>query len=56
LKVSRTLADLEAKESIEPTHVSEAIQYRARDRNFLGLTGPPAILRNARVARTLVLP
>ena len=34
LKVSRTLADLEGKESIEPTHVSEAIQYRTLDRNF----------------------
>lgn len=34
LKVSRTLADLEARESIEPTHVSEAIQYRTLDRNF----------------------
>jgi len=34
LKVSRTLADLEGKERIEPTHVSEAIQYRTLDRNF----------------------
>ena len=34
LKVSRTLADLEGKESIEPAHVSEAIQYRTLDRNF----------------------
>ena len=34
LKVSRTLADLEGKESIEPGHVSEAIQYRTLDRNF----------------------
>ena len=34
LKVSRTLADLEGKESIEPVHVSEAIQYRTLDRNF----------------------
>jgi predicted ATPase with chaperone activity len=28
LKVSRTLADFEGKENIEPGHVSEAIQYR----------------------------
>ena len=34
-KVSRTLADLEGKADIEPTHVSEAIQYRTLDRNFL---------------------
>jgi magnesium chelatase family protein len=34
LKVSRTLADLEAKAEIEPNHVSEAIQYRALDRVY----------------------
>ncbi|HXG65210.1 MAG TPA: YifB family Mg chelatase-like AAA ATPase, partial [Blastocatellia bacterium] len=34
LKVSRTLADLDGKERIEPGHVSEAIQYRTLDRNF----------------------
>jgi magnesium chelatase family protein len=34
LKVSRTLADMQGKESIEPEHVSEAIQYRTLDRNF----------------------
>ena len=34
LKVSRTLADVEGKDKIEPNHVSEAIQYRTLDRNF----------------------
>jgi magnesium chelatase family protein len=34
LKVSRTIADLEGKQNIEPAHVSEAIQYRTLDRNF----------------------
>jgi len=34
LKVSRTLADMEVKPTIEPQHVSEAIQYRTLDRNF----------------------
>ena len=34
LKVSRTLADLEGMDTIEPNHVSEAIQYRTLDRNF----------------------
>lgn len=36
LKVSRTLADLDGKESIEEMHVLEAINYRTLDRNVLG--------------------
>jgi magnesium chelatase family protein len=34
LKVARTIADLDAADSIEPRHLTEAIRYRTLDRSY----------------------
>jgi len=34
LKVACTIADLDRADSIEPKHLSEAIQYRTLDRSY----------------------
>ena len=36
LKIARTIADLAGNSEIDESHVAEAIQYRALDRNWAG--------------------
>lgn len=41
LKVARTIADLDGSETIEPSHVREAVGYRNLDRSSWGVTVKP---------------
>jgi magnesium chelatase family protein len=40
LKVARTVADLEGSPTLHSAHLTEAIQYRALNRRFLGRGAP----------------